>query len=310
MTDHAPWMKPEWRPKMEASLDAALESAGRPRTGPIHRVRGWGRSCTQTVPTESGTLWIKHHYGLPPGEEVLLAELSKRWADRLPGVVTTLPGAVIMEALPGVELTEEHPVETWEAVARSLAELQAGESSKADFWLESGARDRRPTAWRTSVEALMESPVVTSMESELREGLMGFLPDFIGRYEDGFQLPPTLVHQDSGCCNIHVAQDGPIFFDWSDVVVGHAMFSCDRLLDQPPEEYREAIIQAYLDPLGLTRTEFQAMRRSNVLHEVLRYHDELTYLSPEDVTHKNLSRSVQSQLTVLVNHERAQRRKS
>jgi hypothetical protein len=45
------------------------------------------------------------------------------------------------------------------------------------------------------------------------------------------------------------------------------------------------------------------MRRSNVMHEVLRYHDELSSLDLFGETHASLSSSVRSQLKVLVEHE-------
>lgn len=94
-----------------------------------------------------------------------------------------------------------------------------------------------------------------------------------------------------------------MFFDWADVVVGHATFSCDRLLDQVPRERHEAVITAFIEPLGHTIDEFRAMLRSNVLHEVLRYHDELSHIATDDPALASLARSVCSQIRVLVEHE-------
>ena len=91
--------------------------------------------------------------------------------------------------------------------------------------------------------------------------------------------------------------------DWADVVVGHATFSGDRFLDQVPPENADAVIDAFCAPLSLDREEWRQMRRSNVLHEVLRYHDELAYLDEEDTAHASLSNSVRSQLVVLLDHE-------
>ena len=45
------------------------------------------------------------------------------------------------------------------------------------------------------------------------------------------------------------------------------------------------------------------MRRSNVLHEVLRYHDELGYIAEDDSAYLSLAGSVRSQIRVLVEHE-------
>lgn len=295
-----------WEAPALERLDAALARVGRPRTGPVQVHRAWGRSCTQTTTTEAGTLWIKHDYGLPPGEPVVLAELAQRWPGRVPKVVATYEGAVVMEQLPGSELQPDAPVEVWVQTAAALAELLAGEAARVPHWLALGVRDRRAPAWRPAVEQLLESPVLARLSAEERRQLDGLVPDFIGRYEDGFASVPCLIHQDSGCCNIHIDERGPVFFDWSDVVVGHPTFSCDRLLDQVPREHHQAVIDAFLVPLDLGLEEFRAMRRSNVLHEVLRYHDELGYLDEQDKAHVNLSKSVVAQLRVLMRHEASQ----
>ena len=88
----------------------------------------------------------------------------------------------------------------------------------------------------------------------------------------------------------------------SDVVVGDPAYACDRLLDQTPAAMRDDVIDAFLAPLGRTRASFNAARRLNVLHEALRYHDELAWLALDDVVHANLTKSVQSQLTVVSRH--------
>ncbi len=303
MTIFAPWSDPDWKPRALARLDSALADAGRARTDDVRQTRGSGRCCIQAVATDAGVVWVKYGYRLPPGEEVVLAVLAQHWPGRVPGVVATFEGAVVMEPLTGRELEPGDPVEDWTIAARGLAELEAGEVARAESWLEMGVRDRRPAAWRAAFEDLLESPVVHALEAGYRRALEGLAPDFIERYESAFRFPATLVHQDSGCCNIQLSDDGPVFFDWADVVIGHPVFSCDRLLDQVPEAFREAVIAAFLEPLALERDEFQAMRRSNVLHEVLRYHDELAWLAPEDPMHEALSRAVCSQLRVLIDHE-------
>ncbi len=307
MSTISPWTTPQWHEHALLLTDEALATAGRPRTGAATTVKSWGRSCVQTVPTERGTLWIKHSYRLPPGEERVLDRLSKRWPNHVPTVVATWRDAVAMEPLGGEELTAADPVEHWTAAARSIAELQAGEVAHVDDWLELGVRDRRPPQWRPAIEALLESPVVRALDSDLLRAFEQFVPEFIDRYEKAYQFPATLIHQDSGCCNIHVTGCGPhcktVLFDWSDVVVGHPTFSCDRLLDQVPAEHRDSVIAAFLEPLELSRREHDAMRRSNVLHEVLRYHDELAYLAPADESRAALGKSVQSQIKVLVEYE-------
>ena len=302
-----PWHDPTWQARAEAESQAALSAAGRPVTGPARVVQATVRACIRRVPTAGGEVWIKHAYALPPREERVLEVLASRRPERLPSVVAVWPGAVATDPLPGVELSESAPLEDWTAVAAALGALLAEEVGHVDAWLELGVRDRRPVHWAPAVEALLESPVVTALDADVLAGLRAFAPEFIHRYVEAWTGPATLVSQDSGCCNIHITDEGPIFYDWSDVVIGHPVFSCDRLLDQAPAGSPDAIIAAFSDPLGLAREDYDAIRRSAVLHEVLRYHDELAYLAPGDGSYETLHAAVQSQLRVLVEFEAARR---
>lgn len=310
MSARNPWRRPGWHPPARARIISALAAVGRPVTEAPTSVKSWGRAQIHTAPTHDGVVWIKHAYRLPPGEEAVLVALSTRWPAHLPRVVAHWDGAVVTDTLPGEPLTEESPLDDWAAAARVLGEIAAGEMAHAQDWLARGVRDRRPAAWPGALDALRASPVVCAMEPALLAGLDALLGDFESRYVDAFASPPTLVHQDAGCCNIHVVPrakgtPGVVVFDWSDVVVGHAAFSCDRLLDQVPRERHDPVIEAFLDALPVSRAEFDAMRRSNIMHEVLRYHDELAYIDPAEPSHASLTRSVQSQIRVIVEHELA-----
>ncbi len=298
-----PWERPGWEESMADRRDAALQAAGHKRTGPVEVRKSWARARIEVMPTEQGQVWVKYGYRLPPGEERVLELLFKRWPNRVPGVVTTWPGAVALMPLRGRELKEEDSLEEWVSVATALGELAVGEAPNLEEWIRIGVRDRRPECWRPAVEQLLQSPVLDELDKPFLGELNAFIPDFIDRYQQAFQSPATLIHQDSGCCNVRITEDGPQFFDWADVVIGHPTFSCDRLLDQAPRERHDPIIEAFLDPLGMAREEFNAMRRSNVLHEVLRYHDELGFIPPANQVHQNLANSVRSQLRVLVEFE-------
>ncbi|MCA9001955.1 MAG: hypothetical protein KDB61_08535, partial [Planctomycetes bacterium] len=179
-----------------------------------------------------------------------------------------------------------------------------GESDHVAKWLELGVRDRRPAQYKAAVEDLLASRVLDNLEDSYTEELHARAPELIERYASAFQSSAALIPQDSGCCNVRLTDQGPLFYDWADVVIGHSTFSCDRLLDQAPREDHDAIIEAFLEPLHIPRPEFNAMRRSNVLHEVLRYHDELQHIPESNQVHQNLANSVRSQLRVLLDHER------
>ncbi len=127
--------------------------------------------------------------------------------------------------------------------------------------------------------ALAESDALSVMPPEPRAELDLRWDEWDLRYAASLFGAATLVHQHSGNCNTHVTDDGPVLFDRSDVVGGHPDLSCDRFLDQTPSSARERVIAAFCKSARLQRPEFDAMRRSNVLHEVLRAHDELARTS-------------------------------
>ena len=312
---HAPWESPEWVAHADEQMTEALHRAGRPPTGAGSTVKKWARSLVRTIPTAAGTVWVKHSYRLPPGEEVVVGELFPRYSDSapncpLPDVIAHWPGGYAMEPILGEELTAEHPLEVWVRAAETIAKFAAAERAHAAAWVERGVRDRRPSHWQSAVEALLESPVLGTLDAEVRRGLDRFVPDFIDRYVRGFRSPATLVHQDSGSCNLHLTPTRCVLFDWADVIVGHATFSCDRLLDQAPSPFHAPVIEAFCRGAEIPLEEFRAMRRSNVLHEVLRYHDELAHIDRECETAHSLARSVRSQIEVLIAHETKRASKS
>lgn len=302
-TTSIPWKKPGWLDAATSTATEAVSAAGCEVTGPLTEVKSWGRAHLATLPVRDGALWIKHAYRLPPGEEVVLATLSSRHPHHIPEVIATWPGGVAMREIPGTELGEQDSLETWCEAARTLANLCLAEEPHATEWIDLGVRDRRPEAFAKALDALLESPAVDTLAVPLRDSFRAARTRFLDCYAAGFDRPPTLIHQDSGCCNIHIHHGRATLFDWSDVVVGHPTYSCDRLLDQVPPERQPAVIEAFCEPLEMLREHFTAARRSNVLHEILRYHDELEYLPPSTETYTKLLASVQSQINVLMHHE-------
>ncbi|MFT5155100.1 MAG: hypothetical protein ACI841_005110, partial [Planctomycetota bacterium] len=280
-----------------------LDRHGRVRAGAIETVKMWGRACIKRLPTLEGAVWVKFGYSLPPGEELILPELVKRSPAHLPRVVDTWPGAVMMEEMSGELMPEASSLEHWILAASTLAEIQLREEKHVEHWLSIGVRDRRALGFEASVHALLASPVLRGLSAQHQASLARHAPDWIVRFADAFQHAPTLVHQDAGCCNIMIDEGHLTVFDWTDVVIGHPVFSCDRLLDQVPRELKQSVIDAFVEAHGFPRAEFDAIRKANVLHEVLRYHDELAHLPGKDPCHVSLSGSVLSQLRVLIEHE-------
>jgi hypothetical protein len=296
MSEGAAWTGDEWLAISRREAVRHLRAAGCSLTGAVRTVKRWGRSCIQTAPTATGVVWIKYGYGLPPGEETVLAELAPRHAGQVPEVIVTWPGAVALAPLPGTPLTVESPLPHWCAAARTLATLQAAERVHSERWLTLGVRDRRPAAFAAALQGLLEGPAVEELDTESRRRLERRIPRLGEAFAAAFTQPPTLIHQDAGCDNVHIHGTEALLFDWADVVIGHPVFAADRLLAHASVNRREAVIDAFREPLGLDRAEFDALRRFAPLHELLRYQDELPYLQASDPLHAGLLQSIRSGL--------------
>ncbi len=264
--------------------------------------RDTGRSTVMCLGTEQGSLWIKCGYALPPGEEMVIARLATQWAQNLPKVLASWRGGFAMAPMGGRALDVEDGRAVWRDAATLLGAIQGSEKANVETWLELGVRDRRPQGFAAAMERLLASPVLMELDAASRRGLERGMPRAIDWFAKHFQAEASLVPQDSGCCNIQVSDGRPILHDWADVVVGHPAFSCDRLLDQAPAEWHEALIAAFAEAVGCSASEIASMRRLNVLHEALRYHDELAYVEPGSETHTRLQAASVSQLRVMVEH--------
>lgn len=141
-----PWNHAGWLETAAANVTAAVTAAGCEVIGSLAEAKSWGPAHLATRPIREGTLWIKHAYRLPPGEEVVFAALADRHAQYVPDVVATWPGGVAMHALHGTELGEQVSLEAWGEAAGVIATIAAVEEAHATEWLRLGVRDRHPPA--------------------------------------------------------------------------------------------------------------------------------------------------------------------
>jgi hypothetical protein len=110
-------------------------------------------------------------------------------------------------------------------------------------------------------------------------------------------VPASVVQQDFRHNNIVLSGETYIFYDWSDIVIGHPFFSCCRFLDyvqyapQSPgglslEERKRLIADAYLEPWtrilspGELRRALELTRRLNPVYVAIRRHLDAPYVEP------------------------------
>ena len=189
----------------------------------------------------------------------------------------------------GPILRVEDDTRTWCAAVRQLGELQVAEAEHVAAWRALGCRDLTRGGLRRAVGELLAA-ALPDLASDVCEVLDTLMPriDAACALLAADPVPDSLVHRDVVLENVAVSDHGPVLLDWSDVVVGHPFFACDRLLDAcwTDRARKEAVIDAYLAAFeGMAdrdalRRSFDAVLFLRVVYEGVRWMDEVEGLDP------------------------------
>ncbi len=279
-------------PDAAAWLQEAVHSAGLGPLRDAQLVADTSRSAVVRLQLPATDAHFPADRILPPPEAAILARLAPRWPAHIAPVIAT-------DAVQGWSLTldvgtpglPEDDTSVWCRTVERFARIQRDDPDTAQDWLDLGCRDRRPLALRAQFDGLLED-CADELDDADRDTLAGLQPriDEACRVLAGDGLPATLVHQDLVHVNIVVRDAEPVFLDWSDTVVGHPFFGCDRLLDScwTDTARKEAVITAYLSAFAdlaeedVLRASFAAMLRLRVLYEGIRWRDEIAAMQPGD----------------------------
>ncbi|MCP4805199.1 MAG: hypothetical protein GY913_19075 [Proteobacteria bacterium] len=124
------------------------------------------------------------------------------------------------------------------------------------------------------------------------------------RFESPALLPVALLPQDLGPCNLRWVGDGVQAFDWSDVRIGDPGMILDRFLNEcDTPARREAVTTAWLAAWGPgAEAAWGATRRCALLHEAVRYDDELPFLDTDAPLALRLRTMIGKQLVRMRDH--------
>lgn len=283
----APWADPAWRVEIDAWLNE--------RVGP-HRVeqhRVWGRSTVLRVEVDGKVLWFKQSYDLVPGEGASLAQAHRVQGHRLAlaEVVSAEGSRVLMRPLSGVPLLER-PASDWAHTIRDIVQFQ--QVAELDPWRAMGVRGSQGTDWDARLATLFRDH---DMPQSLAQAMAP-------RFEAPALLPTCLLPQDLGPCNLRWLGDGAQAFDWTDVRIGDPGMLLDRFLNEcDTPARRDAVTQAWLDAWGPgAEAAWGATRRCALLHEAVRFDDELPWLDEDAPLALRLRALIRSQLVRLQEH--------
>ena len=275
-----------WPVGAEAWVQDALAPAVVQASGASAAPRSW------VVRLEEGDRrwYFKEDRSHGPSEAAVLRRLAKRRPSAI-AEVTAIDEArgwsLTCDAGPILRV-EDH-TDTWCAAVRRLGDLQVSEAAHADEWRARGCRDLSGDRLLGAIRTLLAA-AFRDLEPGVRDALHAVTP----RIEEACAalavdpVPDTLVHRDIVPVNVVVSESGPVLLDWSDVVVGHPFFACDRLLDScwTDQARKQAVIDAYLAAFeGVTdrdtlRESFDAVLFLRVVYEGVRWMDEIQGLDP------------------------------
>jgi hypothetical protein len=248
----------EWTAEMVSRLGVEL-------TGPLCQYNASPAFNLIRFETTGPAVWFKA-VGEPNLREYpITLELAELFPKFVPEILGTKPewNGWLSREVEGTNLGETKDVGLWEQAAANLAELQIQSISRSDSILDSGGRDLRTDALRTSVEPffdvvarLMEEhpkvPPPTLSRHELSL-LKLRIEDSLTLLED-LEIPNTLGHLDLNPWNVIVSANGSVFLDWAEAYVGPPFFSFEYLLQHFRRDMgantaiESTLISAYIQP--------------------------------------------------------------
>jgi hypothetical protein len=195
-------------------------------TGAIETVHKRPWSTVLRVPTAEGDLFLKQEQPLQEYEVALTVALASRWPDRVPEVVAAdLERAWLLLRDGGTRIADSGDFDAFLRALELYGELQVGEISHVDEFLEIGLRDLRLPGVVDMYEPFFER------DHGLEPGEVARFVALAPRYRElcaeleAFALSPSIQHDDLHQWNVFVRDGRVALYDWGDSSVGFPLWS-------------------------------------------------------------------------------------
>ncbi|MBO3748868.1 aminoglycoside phosphotransferase family protein [Streptosporangiaceae bacterium NEAU-GS5] len=218
--------------------DAALSTAGRPRTGPAIQVKTWNLAGLWRIPTAGGPVWLKITSAFASDEGSVIQAFAAVDPTLVPVIVAVDPAnhRVLMEQVPGEDC--------WSAPAEVIGDTVARfAAAQTAVVAPAGLRRRAPKDLAGEVAALLDGEAGRQLSAdELRDAwdLVSGLPALVADL-DACGLPETVVHGDFHTGNWRAEAGKPaVALDFADACLGHPVVDGLRpRLMMPVERWAE-----------------------------------------------------------------------
>lgn len=250
--ERAQWMQRGWRKAAYAWIEAQLAARGEALVQSIKLVRNWSLSCVLEAKTAVNTYYFKTVADLPlfVNEAAFVRYLAGLFPKQVPNPVAIdhERGWMLLADL-GEMVTWFAPQETRKGYLVEFARLQKTAVADVHNILEAGCIDRRLAQLPQQLEAMLtSSAVLGTVNEDEQEKVKALIPMLQEECQQlaAYGLPETLVHGDLHGGNIAYADDGFVYFDWTDACVTHPFFDMHILYLDENKEVQTELRDAYL----------------------------------------------------------------
>jgi hypothetical protein len=228
--------------------------------GPIEVTHQRPWATVARVPTAASDVWFKACAPVQAFEPRLSAVLSRRWPDRMPGVIAVDERrAWLLLEDAGSRLGElGNSPEVWLEALPLYAELQRGECHAIDDHLAHGVPDLRTHTLPARFCELLQGDLPLDPDAAGR--LRRFEPTFSDWCDDlaSRGVPDSIQHDDLHHHNVFLHDGRVRFLDWGDSSMSHPFASLVvtfRFLEEinglhPTDPWFRRLRDAYLEPWG------------------------------------------------------------
>ena len=182
-------------------------------TGSATQHRSWNLSAIWSIPTTSGTVWLKCVPSFFAHESAVLERLPVGAGPRL---IAAEGHRLLLAEMPGEDGYEGTEPERMTMI-EELVGIQAALTDDVDHLVAAGVPDHRSGRLATALADLVDRQAPNS--APLRR-FVDQLPDRLAQL-DGCGIPDTLVHGDAHAGNCRRGTTPPVWFDWGDSFIGN-----------------------------------------------------------------------------------------
>jgi hypothetical protein len=246
------------------------------------------------APVNGDVVWFKACAPHQAFEVPLTASLAARWDVATEVITRDIDRRWLLMADAGEPVRAlGNPPERWLDVLPSYAELQLGETGRAEEHLRRGTPDLRLARLPDLYEDLLRAGL--PIEAAERATLSGFLPLFSELCEelDDAGIDPTVQHDDLHMNNVFLRDGRLRVLDWGDASIAHpffSLFTTFRFLEELNglklgDPWFARLRDAYLEPWGSGhRPTFSLALRIGGLAHAIAWLNQRDALPPEHRT--------------------------